>query len=332
MMLIKLTSFITKCLRYLPTELSHYLALESLKVSNKIGINLIKDSKRSNIECFGINFKNKLGLAGGLDKNGDYIQSLSSLGFSFLELGTVTPVHQAGNAKPRLFRDRSEEALINSMGFNNKGVDYLIKNISSSSRICPIAVSIGKNSKTPLDLALEDYMICFEKAYSVADFITINISSPNTMNLRDLGSKEYLPTLLKSLKDKQLNMAKIDHYKPLIVKLSPDINNVEIDSIVNTILDNGIDGIIATNTSIHHDHHHKPSGISGKPLFTLSTEILQKIRNMVGKDFPLIASGGVMTKHDYLEKLDSGADLVQIYSGLIYKGPELIQDILSVSN
>jgi dihydroorotate dehydrogenase len=332
MALLKLSTLATKLMTMLPSETSHSLALKSLKLIDDLGVNLVTKKPLNSYRCLGIEFKNRLGLAGGLDKNGDYIECLSSLGFSFLELGTATPTPQLGNKKPRLYRDKSQEALINNMGFNNKGIDYLIKNISKTNKICPIAVSIGKNSDTPLNKAIDDYLFCFEKAYEYSDFITVNISSPNTKNLRELGSKNYLPELIQSLKTKQSTLSRDHGYKPLIVKLSPDIKNKELDMFISTIIKEGIDGLIATNTSSFHNHFHKPSGISGKPLFELSTKILKKVKGLVGQDFPIIASGGVMDRKSYSKKIDSGADLVQVYTGLIYKGPQLIQDILTLKD
>jgi dihydroorotate dehydrogenase len=332
MSLLKLSTLATKLMTMLPSEASHSLALNSLKLIDALGVNLVTKKPLNSYKCLGIEFKNRLGLAGGLDKNGDYINCLSALGFSFLELGTATPIPQLGNQKPRLYRDKPKEALINNMGFNNKGIDYLIKNISKANKFCPIAVSIGKNSNTPLDKAIDDYLICFEKAYVCSDFITVNISSPNTQNLRELGSKNYLPELIQSLKNKQSTLSTDHGYKPLIVKLSPDIEDNELDIFISTIIKGGIDGLIATNTSSFHNHFHKPSGISGKPLFELSTKILKKVKGLVGQDFTIIASGGVMDTETFSKKIDSGADLVQIYTGLIYKGPQLIQDILALKD
>ena len=318
-------------MRLLPSEASHTFALKSLQVIDALNIKLIQEKKHSSINHLKIFFRNRLGLAGGLDKNGDYIDCLSNLGFSFLELGTVTPFAQSGNPKPRLYRDKTHKALINNMGFNNKGIDYLINNIRRCQRKAHIAISIGKNYATPLNKAIDDYIICYEKAYPVADFLTINISSPNTKNLRQLGSKNYLPELIQSLKAIQKVMSKKYGHKSLVVKLSPDIDDKDLESLIKIILREGVDGLITTNTSSTHSHLHKPSGISGKPLFELSTSILKKVRSLVDSDFPLIASGGVMDTESYNAKLRAGADLVQIYTGLIYKGPSLIQEIFNSS-
>ena len=277
----------------------------------------------------GISFKNKLGLAAGLDKNGDYIDSLASLGFGFLELGTVTPRPQQGNIKPRLFRISSQEALVNSLGFNNKGVDYLVERVSVRKSSIPLGISIGKNFDTPLKKAKDDYLICLEKVFPYASYVAINISSPNTEGLRDLFNKEYFSDLISSLKLKQIELSKTYMYVPLFLKISPNIDNNFLKQLVEVILEENIDGIICTNTSNIHNHPSGKGGISGKPLLELSTEILVTLRSLVGKDFPIIASGGVMDLADFQRKLDSGADLVQIYTGLIYKGPALIDRIIN---
>jgi len=328
MFLLKLSSFGTKILNYLPAEFSHFIALKSLKTLDDIGIKLINNNSNANIKLLGLSFKNKLGLAGGLDKNGDYIDCLSSLGFGFLEIGTVTPVAQPGNTKPRLYRDKDNNALINNMGFNNKGVDYLIEKLKSTNRVCPIAISIGKNKETPINKSIEDYILCFKKSYPVADFITINISSPNTEGLRELSSSNYLPELIQSLESERSNLLTKYGHKPLVIKISPNISLDHLDIFLDNVLKEKIDGLIATNTSSIHDHFHKPSGISGEPLFDLSTSILKRTRSIVGPDFPIIASGGVMSPSNFKAKLDAGADLVQLYSGLIYSGPMIIKDIL----
>ena len=310
--------FVTSCtsaMKIFPAEFSHDLGLMSLKLLCLLGFRISQNAD-ANVICKGISFTNKLGLAAGLDKNGDYIDSLACLGFGFLELGTVTPRAQKGNNRPRLFRISSQEALVNSLGFNNKGVDHLVKRVSVRKSSIPLGISIGKNFDTPLIKAKDDYLICLEKVFPYADYVAINISSPNTEGLRDLFNKEYFSDLISSLKLKQIELSKTYSYVPLFLKISPNIDNNYLKQLVEVILEQNIDGIISTNTSNIHNHPSRKGGISGKPLFELSTEILVTLRSLVGKDFPIIASGGVMDLADFQKKLDSGADLVQIYTGI----------------
>ena len=295
-----------------------------------MGLKFIKEnSNKESVDLFGLKFKNRLGLAGGMDKNGEHINSLSSLGFGFLELGTVTPKPQPGNDKPRLFRDVENLSLINSMGFNNKGIKNLIKNIKSSTRKTKLIVSIGKNFNTPNEKAVYDYLYCFEKVVGIADLVSINISSPNTKGLFHLQFEKRLPSLLNALKESQLKYSEEYGYKPLIIKISPDLSKEDLNAIALNLTKFKIDGLITTNTSVEHDHKLGNGGLSGKLLYKKSTETLKFMRKKLGKDFPIIASGGVMDIDSYKKKLDSGADLVQIYTGLIFYGPELIQDLLN---
>tara|TARA_B100000700_G_scaffold83523_1_gene94073 strand:- start:2354 stop:3169 length:816 start_codon:yes stop_codon:yes gene_type:complete len=270
-----------------------------------------------------------LGLAAGLDKNGDYIESLAELGFGFLEIGTVTPKPQYGNKKPRLFRDKSSKAIINRMGFNNKGVDHLVNNLKKRRSDIPIGVSIGKNADTPNNLAHADYIYCLDKVFKYADYVAINISSPNTQDLREFEVKDELANLLKTLKERQLQLAKETEYKPLLLKISPDNDEKSIENICEILLKFSVDGLICTNTTVNHNHILGSGGLSGQPLMEPSTETLRKARKFLGKEFPIIASGGVMSKEDYQKKINAGADLVQIYTGFIYEGPKLIDDILN---
>jgi len=282
----------------------------------------------SSTEILNITFKNKLGVAAGLDKNGDYIDSLACLGFGFLEIGTVTPRPQAGNPKPRLFRLTSKRALINSMGFNNKGVEHLVRRIKIRKSDIPIGISIVKNFDTPNEKAHEDYLFCLKKTYKYASYIAVNISSPNTENLRELQFGKSLDVLLSSLKQEQNRLAQIYGYKPIFIKISPDNDTDDLLKIFKSITDNQIDGLICSNTTIEHNYKSGKGGLSGAPLFNKSTEILELARNSLGKEFPIIASGGVMNKDNYEEKLNAGASLVQIYTGFIYEGPALIKQIL----
>ena len=317
--------------RIFPPETSSYMALKSLKTLESLGIRLIQEKKDNPVtELLGLNFKNRLGLAGGLDKNGDYIKALGNLGFSFLELGTVTPRPQKGNKKPRLFRDVKNLSLLNRMGFNNKGVEYLVSKVKKVDTDYKIAISIGKNFDTPHEKAIDDYLFCLERAYPVSHFVTVNISSPNTKDLRSLQSPKELPNFLSALKEKQYSLSKEFGYKPLLVKISPDEDETEtLKEISNILVSLEIDGIIATNTSIHHKHEKGEGGISGALLFERSTKVLSIMRKNLGKDYPIIASGGVTDIQTYRKKINSGADLVQIYTGMIYRGPQLVDEILN---
>ena len=281
------------------------------------------------MELLDCHFQNPLGIAAGLDKNGDYIDSLASIGFGFLEIGTVTPKPQYGNKKPRLFRDKPSKAIINRMGFNNKGINHLVKQLKKRKSAIPIGVSIGKNFDTPNNLAVNDYLYCLDKVFEFADYIAINISSPNTEGLRSFEVKQELVSLIKPLKERQLELTKQYGYKPLILKISPDNDKEGLENICETILRFSIDGLICTNTTINHNHFSGSGGLSGEPLKVPSTETLRKARKYLGDRFPLIASGGVMSKEDYQEKIKAGANLVQIYTGFIYEGPQLIDDILN---
>ncbi|MCH2264147.1 MAG: quinone-dependent dihydroorotate dehydrogenase [SAR86 cluster bacterium] len=279
------------------------------------------------IKILGFNFSNRVGLASGMDKNADYIDSLSHLGFGFLELGTVTPRAQAGNAKPRLFRLTEKRSLLNSMGFNNKGVEHAVLRIQKNKSKAIIGLSIGKNYDTPLEKAIEDYLFCFERAYPVSDYIAVNISSPNTEDLRQLESEKYFSSLITSLKKKQESYSKSLGYKPIILKLSPDLEESNLEYICKEILDKDIDGIICSNTTISHKYP-QGGGLSGEELFEFSNKSLISFRSFLGSSFPIIASGGVMSRSHYKKKLELGADLVQVYTGMIYKGPILISEIL----
>lgn len=280
-----------------------------------------------NVKLLGFNFSNRVGLASGMDKNADYIDSLSYLGFGFLELGTVTPRAQAGNAKPRLFRLRANRSLLNNMGFNNKGVEHAVSRIKKSKSKAIIGLSIGKNYDTPLERALEDYLFCFEKAYPVSDYIAVNISSPNTKDLRQLESEKYFSGLITALKKQQESYSKSLGYKPIILKLSPDLEEGNLENICKEILDKDIDGIICSNTTISHNYP-QGGGLSGEELFEFSNKSLIAFRSFLGSSIPIIASGGVMSRAHYKKKLELGADLVQVYTGMIYKGPILIPEIL----
>ena len=275
-------------------------------------------------------FSNKLGTAAGLDKNGDFIDALGDLGFGFLEVGTITPLPQSGNAKPRVFRNYKEESIINSLGFNNKGVDYLVENLKRRKFKGVVGVNIGANKSSSGNQRVDDYLICLEKVHKYADYITVNISSPNTPNLRDLHNEKNFKSLISALEERS---KKIGINIPIFIKISPDESNDALDSIINIVKESFLSGIVATNTTINkanlEDQKFKSinGGLSGKYLMESSTKKISYIKGK-HKDISLIGVGGVMSKNDYLQKIEAGASLVQIYTGFIIKGPKLIDDIL----
>ena len=333
-----LLSITTKLFHFLPEEISHRLALNGLKILHSIGLLNLLLEKGPNAKqiCKSPNdvrtYQNKLGIAAGLDKDGEYIDCLSSLGIGFIEVGTVTPKPQYGNAKPRLFRNRKDKSLLNRLGFNNNGVISLVENLKERKSNIPIGVSIGKNFDTPNEQAYEDYLFCMEKVYQYSNYIAINISSPNTKELRNLSSKEFLKDLLLKIKEKQDLLSKSFDYVPIFLKISPDESQKDLEEICSCIMESKIDGIITSNTSVNHKNKNGYGGLSGSPLKYRATENLKFIKNIVGNKIPIIASGGVMSVADYQEKINAGADLVQVYTGFIFEGPKLIQDILKIKS
>ena len=286
------------------------------------------------VELFGVDFPNPVGLAAGFDKNADAINGLTKLGFGFVEVGTVTPKPQIGNPKPRLFRLPNNQAIINRMGFNNKGVNHLISQLKKYPQEIPVGINIGKNKITPNDKAVDDYIYCLRKAHLLADYITINISSPNTLDLRQLQESENLVNLLQNLKQEQLELEKKSKkYTPIVVKIAPDQGDEATKSMAQTIKISQIDGIICTNTTINKNnlkkelHQNETGGLSGKPLLSRSNAVLKLIRQTLGDDFPLIGVGGILTEDDAMSKINAGANLVQIYTGFIYQGTQLIKGI-----
>jgi dihydroorotate dehydrogenase len=326
-------NFFLKFFRILPPELAHRLALDSLNFIHKIGIlNLIY--KKPELETFsfaGMNFRNRLGTAAGLDKNGDYIDCLGELGFGFLEVGTVTPIQQYGNSKPRVFRNFQDESIINRLGFNNKGVDHLVKNLKSRSYKGIVGVNVGANKKSKGEQRVKDYLYCIEKVYKYADYITVNISSPNTPNLRDLHNMDNLSDLVLSIEDK---VKELNIDIPFFLKISPDETNDSIDNIIKTVESSFFEGIIATNTTIDKTNltnkkfNNIEGGLSGVPLMDRSTETIKAIKSKSDKEIPVIGVGGVMNAADFNKKIDAGSELVQIYTGFVIKGPNILNDIL----
>lgn len=288
------------------------------------------------LTAMGLEFSHRVGLAAGLDKNAEYLDALAKLGFAFIEVGTVTPRPQLGHPKPRLFRLTQAHALINRMGFNNHGVDALIKNIKQSHYSGILGINIGKNKATSLNLAAEDYLYCLRKVYSYATYVVINVSSPNTPELRKLQQDDYFRALIKTLKNEQLRLAEqYQKYVPLVVKISPDESQETLKNIASEVLKASLEGLIATNTTCQRDelssckdvHVDEEGGLSGRPLFKASTECLRVLKSIVGQDVTLIGVGGIEDTDTAQAKLEAGATLLQVYSGLIYRGPKLIQEI-----
>jgi dihydroorotate dehydrogenase len=315
----------------LDPEVAHDLTLKSLSALGP-GAALFgagADAAESR-KVMGIDFPNPVGLAAGLDKNGDYIDALAALGFGFIEIGTVTPRPQPGNPKPRMFRLVEHDAIINRLGFNNGGLEKLLANVERASFRGVLGINIGKNFDTPLERAVDDYLACLEAVYARATYVAVNISSPNTKNLRDLQSSEKLDELLGALMSKRASLAKGARPKPLLVKVAPDLDDEQVDAIAALALKHSVDGLIATNTTISraeiagHKHAGELGGLSGRPLFVRSTDVLRKLSTALGGKVALIGVGGIMNGADAHAKVAAGASLVQLYTGFVYGGPELI--------
>jgi len=324
--------FIRPILFALEAEKAHSLALKALEYIPNYSFPIEENSK---VQALGLEFPHQIGLAAGFDKNGEHINALARLGFSFIEIGTVTPLPQSGNEKPRLFRLPQDEAIINRMGFNNHGVDVLVANVEKSNYQGILGINIGKNKDTPINHAVNDYLICLQKVYAHASYITINISSPNTPDLRKLQSGDYFKDLINDLREEQLHLADMhNHYVPLVIKLSPDETDEALKTMADVIISNGIDGIIATNTTCSRDGitnldlSKESGGLSGKPLAKRSTECLQILKQVVGNDVTLIGVGGIDSSDVAREKLKAGASLLQIYTGLIYQGFSLVKKLV----
>lgn len=317
-------------------ECSHNATLWSLKKLHQMG--LFRHSKpitQHPVECFGLHFANPLGLAAGLDKNAECIPAWAAMGFGFIEVGTITPKPQSGNPKPRLFRLPENKAIINRMGFNNKGVDFLVSQLQQVKPSCPLGVNIGKNKDTDINDAWQDYVTCYQKVFPYADYVTVNISSPNTQDLRKLQQGDLLKSILHPLKEQQKALSD-QHHKtvPILVKIAPDLELEDLKILVNELIALQVEGIIATNTTIERPANLESSsasesgGLSGEPLFEKSTNMVRDIHHEVGDHLPIVAVGGIMSAEQAKVKLAAGAKLVQIYSGLIYEGPALVKQII----
>jgi dihydroorotate dehydrogenase len=321
----------------LDPETAHEVTLKLLNLAQTSGIGklIYPTIADKPVNIMGLNFKNPVGLAAGMDKNGDYISTLDALGFGFLEIGTVTPRPQLGNPKPRLFRLPEHQAIINRMGFNNLGIDHLLAQAKQSAYSGILGINIGKNFDTPIENAIDDYLIGLRKAYASASYITINISSPNTKNLRQLQQGDEIKALIATLKGEQLKLQREQgFYVPLAIKIAPDLNDDEITHIARLLLEFEIDGVIATNTTISrdliagHPLANEAGGLSGAPVKDKATHVVRGLATELNGNVAIIAAGGILSAEDAQEKLKAGANLLQVYSGLIYRGPQLIEDIV----
>jgi len=317
----------------LDPETAHHLTLRGLKAAQTLGLNGLvaqrpPDDPRS---VMGLTFPNPVGLAAGLDKNGECIAGLAALGFGFIEIGTVTPLPQPGNPRPRLFRLPGAQGIINRMGFNNHGVDALVENVKHADFKGILGINIGKNAATPIEKAADDYLICLRKVYAHASYVTVNISSPNTKNLRQLQGGDELDALLAQLKAEQEKLARQhDKYTPLAVKIAPDLDAEQIKNIAALLVKHRIDGVIATNTTLSREgvenlpHGSETGGLSGAPVRDRSTAVIRALAAELQGALPIIGAGGILSGADAAEKIAAGASLVQLYSGLIYRGPTLV--------
>jgi dihydroorotate dehydrogenase len=317
-------------------EWTHHATLAALKFFNALGLLrlLVRRPPDHPVHVMGLDFPNPVGLAAGLDKNGDYIKPLAALGFGFIEIGTVTPRPQPGNPRPRMFRLPRAGAIINRMGFNNKGVDHLVSQVRRANYRGVLGINIGKNFNTPIDKAVDDYLFCLNKVYAYADYITVNISSPNTANLRQLQQGDELTQLLKALAAERESL-QLQHqrYVPIAVKIAPDLDGEQIQAIAAAVTASGMDAVIATNTTIRREpveglpHAEEAGGLSGAPVREASTAVIRALKPMLG-EIPVIGVGGIASADDAREKFDAGASLVQVYTGFIYEGPSLIREIV----
>ena len=333
-------SLARRALFALDPEVAHELTLHSLAKIQRTPLEWAYCSARVDdpITLAGLSFPNRVGLAAGLDKNARCIDGLAAMGFGFIEVGTVTPLAQSGNPKPRMFRLTQANALINRLGFNNEGLEAFIANVQRASIRKTaggplLGLNVGKNAATPIERATDDYLIGLEGVYPHADYVTVNISSPNTKNLRALQSDEALDSLLSAIAAKRKALAKT-HKKtvPIFVKIAPDLDEAQVKVIAATLLRHKMDGVIATNTTLSRDavkglpHCDEAGGLSGSPVLAASNRVISQLRSALGNSFPIIGVGGILSAADAVGKIQAGADVVQIYTGLIYKGPDLVRD------
>ena len=328
-----------KILTLLNPELAHNLTVNILSKTGASPLSFFysQPTEFSPVEVMGLQFRNRVGLAAGFDKNGEAIDAFEAMGFGFVEVGTVTPKAQPGNTKPRLFRLKKSKAVINRLGFNNKGVDNLVSNLKARKSKIPVGVNIGKNKSTPIEHAQKDYIFCMEKVYEHASYITINISSPNTKNLRSMQSGALLDDLLDSLKEKQQSLTNSEgRYVPLVLKIAPDLTKEEVGLIAEALLNYEFDGVVATNTTVdrssimHEKNAYQEGGLSGAPLCQKSTEVITLLNEYLGDKVPIIGVGGITSVIDGKQKLEAGAQLLQLYTGFIYEGLPLIKDLAKI--
>ncbi|MGM8789667.1 quinone-dependent dihydroorotate dehydrogenase [Enterobacter chuandaensis] len=330
--------FVRKALFQLDPERAHEFTFQQLRriTGTPLAALVRQNVPEKPVQCMGLTFKNPLGLAAGLDKNGECIDALGAMGFGSIEIGTVTPRPQPGNDKPRLFRLVEAEGLINRMGFNNLGVDHLVENVKKAHFDGILGINIGKNKDTPVELGKDDYLICMEKVYAYAGYIAVNISSPNTPGLRSLQYGEALDDLLSAIKNKQNELQTIHHkYVPVAVKIAPDLSAEELIQVADSLVRHNIDGVIATNTTLDRSlvqgmkNCDEAGGLSGRPVQLKSTEIIRALSAELKGRLPIIGVGGIDSVIAAREKMAAGASLVQIYSGFIFKGPPLIKEIVT---
>ncbi len=322
----------------LDPETAHVASLQGLKLAHRAGLTrlLVKSVKPKPVQVMGLNFPNPLGLAAGLDKHAEYVDALGSLGFGFLEIGGVTPRPQPGNPRPRVFRLPEQEAIINRFGFNSVGIEQFVENLRRATYGGILGVNLGKNKETPLDRAVDDYAICLEKIYPHAHFATINVSSPNTPNLRQLQSAAELGPLLDALYRKREELSQRHGRRvALALKIAPDLSDIEIEVMARTAVEQKMDAIIATNTTLSRDsvrglpHGNEEGGLSGAPLRDTSTDVIRKLARALDGSLPIIGVGGIMDAQHARDKLAAGATLLQLYCGLVYRGPDVVADIVN---
>ena len=318
----------------LDAETAHHWTLAALKAAQRLHLLHAPGVSAAPRQVMGLSFPNPVGLAAGLDKNGEYIDALAALGFGFIEIGTVTPRPQPGNPRPRLFRLPEAEAIINRMGFNNRGVDYLLEQVARAEYRGVLGINIGKNFDTPVERAADDYLIGLRKVYAAASYVTVNISSPNTANLRQLQEGEALTALLAALKREQADLAqRHGKYVPLAVKIAPDLSPEAVAAIAATLRELRLDAVIATNTTVSREGvaglpgAGESGGLSGRPLTQRATAVVSQLSAALAGELPIIAVGGILSAEDAAAKLHAGASLVQIYSGLIYRGPAVVAEV-----
>ncbi len=322
----------------LDAERAHHLGLAGLRTAHRLHLDAPFRAVWNGVpvEAMGLTFPNPVGVAAGLDKEGKSCDALAALGFGFVEIGTITPRPQSGNPKPRLFRLVEHQAIINRMGFNNPGIDTGVKNVSAHKFNGILGFNIGKNKDTPNENAAEDYLACLRAAYPVADYIAVNLSSPNTPGLRDLQGESFARSLLSNLKSEQAKLASTHgKHVPLAVKFAPDLDPDQIRALGSVVADTGIEAVIATNTTLsrrgveNHPLASEPGGLSGKPLTDSATDVIRQLRSALPSHIPIIGVGGIMTGQDAADKIRAGASLVQVYTGFIYRGPQLLKEIFA---